>query len=75
MEHLQDKCMLLVLDNFEHLLPAASLVAELLAACPMLKVLATSRATLRISAEHEFDTVGEPDGKNARIDYDVLGLF
>jgi predicted ATPase len=54
MEHLQDKCMLLVLDNFEHLLPAGSLVAELLAARPMLKVLATSRATLRLSAEHEF---------------------
>ena len=46
--------LLLVLDNFEHLLPAAPLVAQLLAECPLLKVLATSRAGLRISAEHEF---------------------
>src|SRR3954469_24971005 len=46
--------LLLVLDNFEHLLPAAPLVAQLLAECPLLKILATSRAGLRISAEHEF---------------------
>jgi predicted ATPase/DNA-binding CsgD family transcriptional regulator len=46
--------LLLLLDNFEHLLPAASLVAHLLAECPLLKVLATSRASLRISGEHEF---------------------
>jgi predicted ATPase/DNA-binding CsgD family transcriptional regulator len=46
--------LLLLLDNFEHLLPAASLVAHLLAECPLLKVLVTSRASLRISGEHEF---------------------
>src|SRR4051812_18475198 len=46
--------LLLLLDNFEHLLPAASLVAQLLAECPLLKVLATSRGSLRISGEHEF---------------------
>src|SRR4051812_13486325 len=46
--------LLLLLDNFEHLLPAVSLVAQLLAECPLLKVLATSRASLRISGEHEF---------------------
>ena len=46
--------LLLLLDNFEHLLPAAPLVAQLLAECPLLKVLVTSRAALRISAEHEF---------------------
>jgi predicted ATPase/DNA-binding CsgD family transcriptional regulator len=45
---------LLVLDNFEQLLPAASAVAELLAACPELKMLITSRALLRLSGEHEF---------------------
>jgi transcriptional regulator with XRE-family HTH domain len=39
-----DKPLLLVLDNFEHLLPAATLVTELLAACPSLKALVTSRA-------------------------------
>jgi predicted ATPase/DNA-binding SARP family transcriptional activator len=45
---------LLVLDNFEHLLPAAPLVGELLAKCSALKVLATSRAALRLQAERRF---------------------
>lgn len=47
------KRLLLVLDNFEHLLPAAPLVAELLGACPGLKILDTSRAPLRLSGEYE----------------------
>ena len=46
--------LLLVLDNFEHLLPAAPLVAELLAACPGIKALVTSRAPLHVSGEHVF---------------------
>ena len=50
--HLAGKRLLLVLDNFEHLLPAAPLVAELLGACPALRVLTTSRAPLRLSGEH-----------------------
>jgi predicted ATPase/DNA-binding XRE family transcriptional regulator len=45
---------LLVLDNFEHLLDAAPLVAELLAAVPSLRVLATSRASLRLRGEREY---------------------
>jgi predicted ATPase/DNA-binding CsgD family transcriptional regulator len=45
---------LLLLDNCEHLLPAtAELVATLLAACPALQVLATSRAPLRVRGEQE----------------------
>jgi predicted ATPase/DNA-binding XRE family transcriptional regulator len=51
-EHLRGKRLLLVLDNCEHLRRAvADLVAGLLAACPGLAVLATSRASLRIRAE------------------------
>jgi predicted ATPase/DNA-binding SARP family transcriptional activator len=50
---LKDRGMLLVLDNFEHLLAAAASVADLLEACPKLKVLATSRQALRLRAEHE----------------------
>src|SRR5207302_508830 len=53
-EHLRSNQLLLLLDNFEHLLPAAPLVAELLAGCPRLKVLATSRAILRLRGEHEY---------------------
>ena len=47
---LRDRSVLLVLDNFEHLLPAAGLVRELLASCPGVKVLATSREALWLSA-------------------------
>jgi predicted ATPase/DNA-binding CsgD family transcriptional regulator len=50
---LRDKQALLVLDNCEHVLAAAPGVAELLAACPGLKVLATSRAPLHLRWEHE----------------------
>ena len=45
---------LLLLDNFEQVLPAATLVAEILEACPSVKVLVTSRACLRIYGEQEF---------------------
>jgi predicted ATPase/DNA-binding winged helix-turn-helix (wHTH) protein len=45
---------LLVLDNFEQVLPAATVVAEILAACSSLKVLVTSRECLRIYGEQEF---------------------
>jgi predicted ATPase/DNA-binding winged helix-turn-helix (wHTH) protein len=45
---------LLLLDNFEQVLPAATLVAETLEACPSLKILATSRSSLRVYGEQEF---------------------
>ena len=46
--------MLLVLDNCEQVITAASDVAALLAACPQLAILVTSREPLRIGAEREF---------------------
>ena len=52
-EYLWDKQMLLVLDNFEQLLPAAGVVAELMSAAPQVKILATSRAALRIRGEKQ----------------------
>jgi predicted ATPase/DNA-binding winged helix-turn-helix (wHTH) protein len=45
---------LLLLDNFEQVLPAATVVAEILEACPSLKILVTSRSCLRIYGEQEF---------------------
>lgn len=48
---LQGHQLLLVLDNFEHLLPAATLVADLLTASPSLKMLITSRVALRLRGE------------------------
>src|SRR5690606_20610944 len=52
--HLRDRRMLLVLDNFEHVLDAATDVADLLLACPTLSVLATSRAPLNVRGEQEY---------------------
>lgn len=46
--------MLLLIDNFEHLLGAAALLPELLALAPALKILVTSRAALRVQGEKEF---------------------
>ncbi len=52
--YLCDKQLLLVLDNFEQILPAAALVSALLTACPRLKILVTSRASLHLYGEQEF---------------------
>jgi predicted ATPase/DNA-binding XRE family transcriptional regulator len=52
--YLGKKRILLVLDNFEHLLEAAPRVAELLSSCPHLKVLATGRGPLRLRGERRF---------------------
>jgi predicted ATPase/DNA-binding XRE family transcriptional regulator len=72
--HLRDRRLLLVLDTFEHVLDAAPVVAGLLASCPGLAFLVTSRAPLRIRGEHEIpvpplEVPGEgdedPDGSPA----------
>src|SRR5581483_5826958 len=52
--YLRPRQTLVVLDNCEHLLPAAPLVAELVAACPSLRVLATSRAPLHLRGEQQY---------------------
>ncbi len=51
---LQDKRLLLLLDNFEQVLAAAPRLADLLADCPHLNILVTSRAVLHLRGEHEF---------------------
>jgi predicted ATPase/class 3 adenylate cyclase/Tfp pilus assembly protein PilF len=53
-EYLTGKHMLLVLDNFEQVIPAAPLVTDLLAHCPRLKILVTSRLRLNLRGEREF---------------------
>ena len=73
---LQPRALLLVLDNFEHVLAGAPLVGDLLAAAPDLRVLVTSREPLQLYGEQEFpvpplglpDAAGEPSGE-------ALGLF
>jgi predicted ATPase/DNA-binding SARP family transcriptional activator len=53
-EYLRERSVLLVLDNFEHLVDAAPIVSMLLEGCSTLKVLTTSRIPLRIRGEREY---------------------
>ena len=50
-DYLSEKDLLLILDNFEHLLPGVSLLTELLIAAPQLKILVTSRERLNVREE------------------------
>ena len=52
--HLKDRRLLLMLDNFEHVLEAAPEVSGLIESCPHLTVLVTSRAQLRVRGEQEY---------------------
>lgn len=51
-QYLRERQLLLLLDNFERLLEAGPPIAQLLAACPRLKMLVTSRVVLRLQCEH-----------------------
>ncbi|MFQ5967488.1 MAG: tetratricopeptide repeat protein [Acidimicrobiia bacterium] len=80
--YLADKQMLLVLDNFEQLLPAASQVSELLQAVPGLKTLVTSRAVLHVSGEQELPVpplavpdLDGPQPPESLADYAAVALF
>ncbi len=60
-DHIGDKRMLILLDNLEQLLPAvAPSLAAIVAACPNLVLLTTSRAPLRIVGEHEYAVLPLP---------------
>jgi predicted ATPase/DNA-binding XRE family transcriptional regulator len=52
--NLREREMLLLLDSFERVVEAAAELVDLLAGCPRIKLLVTSRAALRIRVEHEF---------------------
>lgn len=53
-DYIADKKMLLLLDNFEHVLSVAPSLSELLAGCPRLKIVVTSRAALNLRGEREY---------------------
>jgi predicted ATPase/class 3 adenylate cyclase len=81
-DYLSQRRLLLVLDNFEQVLEAASAVTELLAVAPGMKVLATSRAPLGLYGEHEFPVppLSMPDLKSPPslerlTQYEAVGLF
>ncbi len=73
-ELLKARDLLLVLDNFEQVVEAAPRVAELLAVCPRLKVLVTSREVLHLSCERVFPVppLGLPDVE--QLPEDILAL-
>jgi hypothetical protein len=73
---------LLVLDNLEQVLPAASTLANLLDACPNVKLLATSRAVLGVPGQHVVDIrplplppVGSPGSETDALGFDACRLF
>ena len=79
---LHEKHLLLLLDNFEQVVSAATYVAELLVTCPKLKVLVTSRAVLQVRGEQEFAVppLQLPDPKHlpdlvAFSQYEAVALF
>ena len=53
-EHLADKSLLLLFDNFEHVVEAAPRLSELLASCPNVRLLVTSRELLRVPGEQAY---------------------
>jgi predicted ATPase len=80
--YLREKRLLLLLDNFEHLVPAAQLLLPLLTNCPDLKLLVTSRAPLHLRGEYEFPVppLSLPDMKHlpgpvALMQYAATTLF
>jgi len=74
-EYLRDRHLLLVLDNFEHVLPSAAQVAELLALCPGLRVLVTSREALHLRGERQYAVppLALPDRSRAQAADQVTG--
>ncbi len=54
LDYLRDKHLLLLLDNFEQIIAAAPVLADLLSTCQRLKLLVTSRAALHLPGEFEF---------------------
>jgi predicted ATPase/DNA-binding CsgD family transcriptional regulator len=82
LQALRDRQVLLLLDNFEHLLEAATQLAELLAAAPTLKMLVTSRVALTLSSEHEFPVPplavpgeAQPAPASSLVQYPAVALF
>jgi predicted ATPase/Tfp pilus assembly protein PilF len=79
LNYLQEKRLLLVLDNFEHLLPARGVVQELLNGAPLLKILVTTRESLNLTDEWLYQLDGLPFPQNKAIDaidaYSAVQLF
>jgi predicted ATPase/DNA-binding CsgD family transcriptional regulator len=79
LDFLRNKHLLLILDNFEHMLNSATLVLRILQAAPDISILVTSRERLNLSGETIFRLVGMdyPTKKSVRDirDYEAARLF
>ena len=77
--NIKQKNLLLVIDNFEHVIDASPQLIQILGNAPQVKALVTSREALRVSGEHEFAVstlpVPEQDGNDTLIDYAAIQLF
>ena len=80
--YLENKELLLVLDNFEHLLEAAPLASDLLSAASNLRILTTSREALGLYGEQEYPVpplglpdLGDPVSPSALKDHEAIALF
>ena len=74
-EYLRDKKILLVMDNFEHVLEGATFVQDILRAAPQVQVLASSRAKLNLSGETIFNIEGLTVGESHLEKNSALQLF
>ena len=81
-EHLKDRQLLLILDNFEQLIPGSAQISELLNAAPELRIVVTSRAHLRLSVDHEFvvpplavPSIGTSESLEQLSHYPAVRLF
>jgi predicted ATPase/class 3 adenylate cyclase len=81
-EHLRDRAMLLIVDNFEHVLSGAPILTELSRVCSGLKILATSRSVLQLTGEYDYSVppLSIPDLKylpavNDLLHFDAIALF
>ena len=79
MQYLAERDMLLILDNFEHLLDGSALVSDIVQHAPGVKVLATSRARLNLASEcvYEVEGLARPDDETEEVfaDFDAVELF
>ncbi len=81
LNYLRQKTLLLIMDNYEHLLTGAGLVTEILKTAPGVKVLATSRTRLNVGGEHRFQITGmdfpdlPPKASADAIQYSAVKLF
>jgi predicted ATPase/DNA-binding CsgD family transcriptional regulator len=79
LDYLRERKMLLVMDNFEHILDGAALVTDILQAAPQVRVLATSREKLNLHSETVFLLSGlrffDQDSLGEVLEYDAIQLF